>query len=242
VAHSGDGGTLVVGGTGIRRASSMPISGQTVAAQAATVFVRSIGLCHTDEERTFERPLARLLGYWRLHYCNQLALLSRYWHDAVMHWLDTCNDAPSLLFMLCKSSHRSPRLIPKPASVMESEACYGRSIEIATSMLRWRINSLRRRPTLRLYPTIENHCGVVSLRHDYPPQDRSGLVSLRHDDRPQGRTVATSRHNSVPVFRGGRPSPRRDGGGGAAAAAAAPSVVAAAADRCRRHRRASSME
>jgi hypothetical protein len=186
------------------------------------VFVCSIGLCHTDEERTFERPLARLLGYWRLHYCNQLALLSRYWHDAVMHWLDTCNDAPSLLFMLCKSSHRSPRLIPKPACVMESEACYGRSIEIATSMLNWRIRSLRR----RYESSILYRGGLVSLSHDYPPQ---------------GMRVATQRHSSVPAFRAGRPSPRRDGGG-AAAAAAAPSVVAAAADRCRRHRRASSME
>jgi hypothetical protein len=226
VAHSGDGGTRVVGGTGIRRASSMPISGQMVAAQAATVFVRWIGLFHTDEERTFERPLARLLGYWRLHYCNQLALLSRYWHDAVMHFFDTYNDAPSLLFMMCKKSHKCPRLIPKPACVMESEACYGRSIEIATSMLNWRIRSLRRRPLRRQYPSILYRGGLVSLSHDYPPQ---------------GMRVATQRHSSVPAFRAGRPSPRRDGGG-AAAAAAAPSVVAAAADRCRRHRRASSME
>jgi hypothetical protein len=168
----------------------------------SNAFIHWIGLLHTDDKRTFDRPLARLLGYWRLHYWNQLALLNRSWHAALVDFWDRCTDAPVVLFMLCKDSSKSPRLLLKPECLkFGSEACYERSIEIANSMLRWRIARIRRRPTPLHSATICYRGGLLSLRHDYPPR---------------GMRVAIFRCSSVPVFRGGRPdvcmrglSPRR---------------------------------
>ena len=143
--------------------------------------------CYEDID-PFPVSMAYLLGYWRLHYFNILALLCRTWRKSLLDSLERFEWFACGLYLHCRRTGQSPRLI-----VDIDPWCH-----LCKSIKNRRAQAAIAQQMLFLHPYRKLRSLEVtsSCTIKYP----GGLTVIAGKYPPWGMTIALYRHSSVPSF------------------------------------------
>ena len=150
---------------------------------------------------TLPVSMAALLGYWRLHYFNVLALLSRDWRKGLMYSLDCFEGIACRLYLHCRRTYQSPQwLVDRDPWCHWCGDIRNRRAQaaIAEQMLFLHPYRRRRPRPLEFVPpcTIKYHGGLTVITGAYPPQGMK-IISGRHSSVPSFQKKETTRRRSA---------------------------------------------